>query len=385
MASRRSPGEGNVTWDNRRQAAIARITIGYNAAGNPARVSRSFSAAQHGSQERALIAARTWLGEQVAQRNRGILIDPSKETLASWIEDFLAASVARVSPKTLFGYRYYLEEVVVPALGRVRLRDITPRMVQTWVARESKTRPAYTVWRAHKYLSQVLNHAERLELIARNPASKITVAKPTRTTLSRWSPSEARQALAWCREHDPYLGAYIHLALVTGMRREELLGLRWSAVQILHSNPHIEVREVCIYVKSKPQFGPTKTKQPRRVYLDAGTVRVLEEHRTRVALIRSKRESWVDHDLVYPSLRGGPLSESSFARRFAKACTESGAGRIRLYDLRSTYVSLTEGKLSETVAADRAGHSEQIRRTHYLRAVDEQRIAAALTLEELLG
>lgn len=386
MGSRRSPGEGTVTWSERDQAATARLTVGYTPTGSPERINRNFSASKYGSRERAEIAARAWLGEQISQRNRGSLIDPSRETLASWVEDYLGAAAARVGPKTLSDYKYHLEEIIVPALGRVRLRDLTPRMVQTWVAREAKSRPPHTVWRAHKFLSQVLNEAERLELIVRNPANKISVAKPPRGPLTRWSPSEARQALAWCADNDQYLGAYIHLALVTGMRREELLGLRWIAVQILDSNSHLEVREVCTYVNSRPHFGPTKTKQSRRVYLDVETVRVLEDHQVRVGEIRAKAKArWVEHGLVFPALRGGPQSEPQFMARFRAACKSAGITQIRLYDLRSTYASLTEGKLSETVAAARAGHSAEIRRTHYLRAVDEQQIAAALSLEELLG
>lgn len=332
-----------------------------------------------------MIAARAWLGEQIALRNKGTLIDPSRETLGSWIKDYLEASQARVSAKTMQDYRYHLEKVVMPDLGRLTLRDITPRVVQTWIARMSRSKPAHTVWRAHKYLSLVLREAERLELIARNPASKVTVTKPPRAKMARWSTEDVTKALEYCQKKDVWLAAYIHLALVTGMRREELLGLRWSAVSLEHRNPHLEVREVCTYVRSHPHFEPPKTKQTRRVYLDAETVRVLERHFEYVENMRYKaKHLWKDMNLVFPATRGGPQPESNFTRHWRAMCDAAKVTPIRVYDLRSTYASLTEGKISETAAADRAGHSEEIRRTHYLRAVDDQRIAAALSLAELL-
>lgn len=381
MPARRSPGEGTVSWDATKRRATARLAVGVLPSGNPKRISKIFSLAEHGSEKAAMKAARLWLGQQAALKAKGTLIDASRDTLAAWVEDWLASVGHRRAPKTHASYEYVLAKLVTPNLGHIRLRDLSPSVVQRWANSVAKQPMA---WRALHYLRICLNQAERLELIPRNPARHIRLEKPSaKKQLTRWSPAECVAALNWCVTNDRWLYAYVHLGLTTGMRREELLGLRWPALALDAEHPHLEVREVMTYVRNRATFGPPKTKKNRTIYLDAGTVQVLQQHRGVVAKM-AERKNWQEQQLVFPSLSGKPLQDSVFYRRWRTMCSEAGVTRIRIYDLRSTYASLTEGKLSETVAATRAGHSVAVRRAHYLRSIDDEQRAAALPLEELI-
>lgn len=379
--NRRSPGEGTVSWDPAKRRATARIAVGVLPSGHPKRVSKVFSLAEHGSEKAAMKAARLWLGQQAALKARGTLIDASRDTLAAWIEDWLASVGHRRAPKTHASYEYVLTRMVLPSIGHVRLRDLSPSVLQRW-ANSVAAQPMG--WRALHYLRIALNQAERLELIARNPARHIRLEKPKNSKpLTRWSPAECSAALTWCAANDRWLYAYVHLGLVTGMRREELLGLRWPALYLDAEHPHIEVREVMTYVRNQAVFGPPKTKKNRTIYLDAGTVQILREHRGVVAVME-RRKNYSQQQLVFPAVCGKPIRDGVFMRRWKRMCSGAGVTRIRIYDLRSTYASLSEGKLSETVAAARAGHSVAVRRAHYLRSIDDEQKAAALPLEELI-
>jgi integrase len=86
---------------------------------------------------------------------------------------------------------------------------------------------------------------------------------------------------------------------------------------------------------------------------------------------------------VWPSGQGTPVSETRFRLAFKKLIKDAGVKDIRLYDTRSTYVSLSDGKVTDVAGAARAGHSIQVRRDIYKRSVEEEEKAAALSLKEL--
>lgn len=383
---RNSPGDGTVDFEPARQCYRARVSIGKTPDGKLRRLVRRFYLRDYPTPKKAERAAWDWIEETRTLHRRGTLLEPATATLAEWTEEFLASSEARGrARKTLADYRDYLSRFAVAELGHLRLSELTPAAIESWVNRLYRRGVGrYSVWKAHHYLKMALKRAVDLELLHRNPASRVRVERPPEAEYPRWSPDEVRRVLAYCRQHEHPLWAYVHLGLTAGLRREELLGLRWARVN--SAGGYLEIVEALTYVRGRPIFGPPKTRRKRRVYLDAETLERLEWQRQRVAAMRAAaRGRWREHDLVFPSPTGGPMNESRFSVAFAELCRAAGVSRIRPYDLRSTNVSLSEGKILEYVGAAKSGHSETVRRRHYKRALDEQLKQAALSIEELLS
>lgn len=380
-------GFGNIQLAEGRGGYFARLFVGRGLDGKQRFVSRLFVVADYRSPQAAIKAATSWLAEQKGLHDGGRRVEPSRLTVAAWIDEYLEEVAASRAPKTYATYRELLGRFAVPHLGRIRLVDLSPLHIQRFVAQIRTETSAAMTWKALHYLRMCLNRAWRLELIERNPAAQVRIAKPQTTKLTRWSVEECRKALEWAKPNKT-LYTYLYLGLVTGMRREELIGLRWSNVHLDVTPPYIDVVQAISYVSRKWHVGPTKTKQSRSVYIDDATAQVLREHRQFIDMVRRRYERrkimWHDYDLVMPAQHGEPLKPQWLYRWFSRIAVGAAITKIRPYDLRSTYASLTEGKLTETVAAARAGHSTTVRRAHYLRTVREQQQAAALPLEALL-
>lgn len=366
--SMREQGTGSIRWRDDRQRWEARLTVGYLPSGNPRRITKLFSTKNE---------ALRWIAAQQAARDSGTLVVPSRQLLRDWVTTWLASK--RVAQKTLADYRYVFDRLVLPGLGNTALSDLTPLAVQNWLNQLLTTRSHKEAHRAVHHLRMALKAAVDLEVLSRNPAVKVAFSKPTASTFARWSADEAKAAIAYAIKAKHPLRYYLQIALATGMRRSELLGLRWQDV----GDDYLDVQQALAYIKGSPVFGPPKT-GPRRVYIDGGTRTAIESQRDLVVKAKLRRRLWHDSDLVFPSSNGGPANERQLYRQWAELCTGAQVPRIRISDTRSTWVSLTEGLGPELWLARRAGHSVEIRRKHYSRTLEEEARSIAFGINALL-
>jgi len=170
-----------------------------------------------------------------------------------------------------------------------------------------------------------------------------------------WTPSQAAQFLNASRA-DPLFAAY-HLALVTGMRRGEVCGLRWVNVDLDRSQ--LRVSQAAVQVGGTSHFGPPKTRSGlRTIALDAGTVGVLRQHQLEQANPRAQWAVAGQTDLVFSRADGSVLLPERLSRKFKEAAVAAGLPVIRFHDLRHTSASLAlaAGVALKTVSG-RLGHS----------------------------
>lgn len=371
---RRSPGSGTIAYLPDRGVFRARLTVGYLPSGNPRRATRDFSNRRE---------AEDWLIEQRAVHSRGRV--HSNMTLAAFIAGWLEEKRLTRAPKTAHDYSYIIKRWVLPELGATPLQRLTTLHVHRWVLglQRAGARPGI-IYRALRYLRFALNSAEDLEVIQHNPARGVKAPAPEHRELTRWSPAEVRRVLDYAKQSGHPLYHYVHLGLTSGLRREELLGLRWQDVD--WDNAAIYVRQAITYISGSPLAGPPKTPKSRRtVFLDSETMDILLAQKHHVNEQRQLAGArWQEHDLVFPSSIGTPYPEGNLRKRFTGLCAAAEVTRIRPSDLRSTWASLSEGKIPESVGAARAGHSVQQRRKTYVRSIEEQHREAALGIAELL-
>jgi integrase len=216
-----------------------------------------------------------------------------------------------------------------------------------------------TVRKVHIILRSTLARALKRGLITTNPALEAEsptgrACKPP--TFPVWSPHELQRLLSFVQEH-PYYAAF-HLSATTGLRRGELLGLRWCDVDL--DNAVLQVLQTVIVVNAEVLIEtPKSPSSRRRVDIDARTVEVLRQHAVNsaddgAALTGLERSS----ALVFSRADGRPLHPTLFSYWFQRQVELAGLRRIRLHDLRHTHATLAlQAGVHPKVVCERLGHS----------------------------
>jgi integrase len=314
--------------------------------------------------------------ELLAQHDRGIWIPPSKLTVERYLEEWLAAIRHQVSARTLQGYDDIVRKRLIPNLGHHSLAKLRPghiidyyrRMLTEGRARGKATAglSARTVLSHHRVLSAALKRAYQLDLIAANPCGKLPRSDtPKPLAKDAGALDEAGMAALLRASEGGPLHAPILVALMTGVRRGELLALRWQDIDLAPdaSPPKGELRVTRSLQQlrgQEPSFTTPKTRRSRRALaIEGRIVTALRDHRTAQNVERVRLGfAWHDNDLVFPGPDGRPWPPEMFTRAFVALARRPGVPRVRFHDLRHTHLTnlLVAGVPLRTVA-DRAGHS----------------------------
>jgi integrase len=215
-----------------------------------------------------------------------------------------------------------------------------------------------TVILVHSTIHKALATAVKQRLLQRNPADDAErPGQAHRPEMRVWTAAQLRSFLDHVRD-DP-LGPAITLAATTGLRRGEVLGLRWGRVDL--DAGRVSIAETLVTVDYEVQASTPKTARSRRtVALDAGTVQVL--HTQRARQLAQRLELGLGRpgadDYVFSQPDGSPIHPNGFSDRFDRLVSASGLPRLTVHGLRHTWASLAlQAGIPAKVVADRLGHS----------------------------
>jgi len=285
------------------------------------------------------------------EKRDGTYIEPSKQTVAMYLDAWLAgAKGSSIRTSTWKSYEVIMRTHVVPELGAVLLQQLTRDQVRAMYAKAAQGRSQKTVHNVHLALRKAFADAVDGGLLRANPAERAHKLSADRPEMQTWSAAEVRLFLE--RSADDDNRVVWRLALQTGMRRGELLGLRWQDVDLEASR--LSVRQQLVRADDQVVFGPPKTKAGRRsISLDAGTVTALRAHKLRQSPLSASK-----HDLVFARADGRPHDPDVITQQFESATRRAGVKRIRLHDCRHTHASLLlEAGIHPKVVQERLGHS----------------------------
>jgi integrase len=292
--------------------------------------------------------------ELLAQVDHGSYVEPSRLTLATFLrQQWLPGLTGQVRPTTLDGYQRAVERYVVPAVGGVLLQRLTPAHLNALYGRPLSAR---TVLAAHVTLSKALGDAARWGLVVRNVAQLADPPKPGRHDIQTWTAAQLRAFL----EHvagDRLYAAWL-LAASTGMRRGEILGLRWADVDL--DRARVSVRQTVVVANYRMVVSEPKTSRGRRsIALDLRTVAALRAWRTaQVAERLAWGPSWTDSGLVFTREDGSLIHPHRLSTWFGRLVKAAGLPRIRFHGLRHTHASLgLAAGVSTKVMSERLGHA----------------------------
>ncbi len=296
--------------------------------------------------------------------DNGVYVEPARQTVAVYLDAWLAAQRSRLRPATLESYTSVIGAHVVPELGHVALAKLTAaHLDQLYAGLLADGRSdgagglsARTVRYTHTIVKRALADAARKGLVARNvaeladpPSVKATKAPTMRT----WTADEVATFLEHVRD-DRLYAAWL-LAASTGARRGEVLGLRWRDLE----HDRASIIQTIIDGPDGPRVSRPKSGRGRSIALDAATVDALRAHRRAQA---AERLAWGpayrDHDLVVCREDGSPVRPRSLTRAFAGHAAEAGLPAIRLHDLRHTWATLALGAgVHPKIVSERLGHA----------------------------
>ena len=282
---------------------------------------------------------RQKLAKAIADRDGGLIFDAGDQTAGEYLERWLEISVrGSVRESTCESYRRQVRRYVVPAVGGVKLKKLSAQHVQgMYHSMLDRNLSPRTVQYTHAVLYRALKQAVRWGLVPRNVCEDVDPPHLRREEMRPLDRAQARRLLK-AAERDRFEALYV-LAVHTGMRPGELLGLKWEDVDLDASAGSLRVNRAL----SDGKLTATKTKRSRRrIDLSAGSVAALKAHRKRQLEERMQKAGlWRDHGLVFPSPVGTPLSHRNVVRSFKALLKRAGLPiHTRLYDLRPTCATL---------------------------------------------
>jgi integrase len=254
--------------------------------------------------------------------------------LDTWLQDYIRA---KVRPQTFRSYSSLVRVHIGPALGNIAVKNLSVNDVQQFLNNRLATCSSRTVRYLHAVLRAALKKAKRLGIVDRNVAEDAEPPRAEVREIQPLSPPQIHRFIDTIR--GDRLEALYLLAISTGLRQGELLGLRWSNIDL--DNRTITVRLALQRVNGKLQLVEPKTKKSRRtIALPQIAADALREHKLRQDRDRAKSVTWPQTDFVFTTLMGKPLDGCNVTRRFKRLLIAAGLPPLRFHDLRHTCASL---------------------------------------------
>lgn len=298
-------------------------------------------------------------------------VPPKRQTLGVFLTDIWLPSIEHtVKPGTFESYRRNVRlHIAGRAIGHRQLQQVEPADLNGLYAtlmrgdEEHRRLSARSVAYVATILHRAFRDAVRWQALVRNPADAADPPRPgARPEMQTWTGAQLHTFLNHVAT-DRLSGAWRLLA-TTGMRRGEVLGLRWSDVDLDAGSLRITRTLITTDVQRKgsPGFawGTPKTKKGRRtVALDPASVTALRQHRTRQLEERmALGANYADEDLLVCKLDGTPLHPKNLSYKFGRAAQAAGLPQIRLHDLRHSHATLAlRAGIHPRVVQERLGHA----------------------------
>ncbi|MFJ3924154.1 tyrosine-type recombinase/integrase [Streptomyces sp. NPDC090022] len=325
------------------------------------------------------------LTEKIAASNRGLPVPSAQGSVAAYLTYWLEnVAVHHLRENTHTRYTACVHRYLIPGLGKKKLTKLTAKDVRTWLnqlrttcqccvcgidARRdhphccaagqccNKQLSPLTLTYIHSVLKSALEHAVREEEIPRNVARNVRTGTPRPRRFEPLTADEARQLLTTAQGHR--LHALFELALHTGLRKGELLGLRWEDLDLGAGTAAIR-RTLQRTTAGGLTTLPTKTRaSERRIALPARCLQSLKLHHEQQQRERAAAGiAWQRSGHVFTTVQGGPIDPTNLTRAFTTLLRKAGLRRIRFHDLRhSAATLLLEQGVELVVIKELLGHA----------------------------
>lgn len=374
-SSNRSYGDG-VIWSSTKSDGrviwYVEVTLGKGLDGKPKKMRRSAKTRAEAVQLRRELNAQKIQGtlrQQVSTKFDAFAL--------YWVRDVKSQ---RVRTTTAADYEYRIRQYLNPYFGSRDIAELKPFDIQTWTSRLAQEGlSTNTINGARRILFGICKYAQRQGILVVNPvastdALKSKYGEKTQVRES-WSRSEVIKVLDAARD-DSHLDLFLHLAISTGLRHGELLGLAWAQLDLESSTLTVSqtLREVRMFSDSgDPRLVMTinepKTKASRRTLTISESVReAVQRHKMHQSTKRLQAgKAWSDSGLVFTTALGSPVSQANNLKMYKRFIDKNSLRYIRIHDIRHTtaVLALEAGASLEWVSQALGHTGTEITKTVY--------------------
>ncbi|WP_342042830.1 site-specific integrase [Bacillus sp. OTU2372] len=336
--------------------------------------------------------AEKYINEQLNAIDKGTYFEPSEITLSEyldyWLENHAKPNTAH---RTYENYQYMINLHLKPVLGPIKISKLQPSHLQEYYAQKLSNGKidegglsAQSVKHHHRLIFKALKDAVKWQLIVRNVAEAVTPPKTRKVEMQTWDNEQVKVFLNVSKD-SPYYPIYL-TAINTGMRRGEVLGLRWQDIDF--DNNIVYVRQSLQEVKNVGlTFKEPKSGKTRSISVTPSLIKELKKiYKQQLENKLLIGQGYKDLDLVFAQRNGKPIQPTEMARNYRKIVDLSGLPYIRFHDLRHTHATLLlKQGVHPKVVSERLGHSTiGITMDTYTHVLPNMQKEAALLLEQLI-
>ena len=245
------------------------------------------------------------------------------------IADCFMEHAATYAKNTEYNYNNMLQ-THLKYFWKFKTKDIYPLMIDKWIDKMLKDNSAFVVWNCIKFCKAIYNYAKDLDIVEKNPFEKARKIKLPKKIHGRLEPQQAMDILTKCKIVYPDIFGILALGMFAGLRRGEILGLKWSDIDFQNG-----------YIKIERQYTRNELKEVLKTSSSRRNIKMCET--LKQILIFHKSNSKILSSFVFVNKNGGMVSLKTLHNRFKKLLEYCGLPRdyMRFHDLRGTYVDLS--------------------------------------------
>jgi integrase len=285
--------------------------------------------------------------------------DFSSITYAKYMEEWFEERKIKLQNSTYEIHWLFYQRIIKPKLGHVKLQKLSSIQLQHFIndlVKASSYSPN-TIHLIFRIISSSLKKAEILNLINGNPSSSLTLPKILSKEMNVWTVEQVNEFILEAKKIKRLTRCHIGfiLALLTGMRQGEILGLRWKDIDM--ESQIIYIRQT-LTQDAKIKNGAKNQSSIRSIHVSDKLVRELELHKTMIQHERSVSNVYGDRDLVVCTQKGSPIIPRNFRKEFYKLIDKLQLPKIRFHDLRHTHATLLiQQNVNVKLISERLGHA----------------------------
>ena len=331
---------------------------------------------------------RKWIRDTARRIENGLNFEGATIQYSEFLENWLASIQHSLRDATWRQYCQLVRDYVIPTLGGTRLMELHPANIQALYDKLIRAgKGLRTVQMVHIVIHRSLKQAVKVGILNRNPDEATNPPKPKRREMEFLDEAQVQKLLIAAEQSQQRHLALYQLAVSSGMRQGELLGLKWSDISWVNHQIQIK-RQLKRLPKNGFEFAPPKTKSGvRTIAVGEQIISGLQKHRK---LISAEMHSWSDdvedHDLVFPNPQGHPTNSRYLLTQFKQLLREANLPILRFHDLRHTAATLMLNKgIPVLVVARRLGHAKpSITLDIYGHLVPSMQTQAAELMDEVI-
>jgi len=301
---------------------------------------------------------REWLDAQKNTVHHGMWTDTDSLTVGVFLNRYLEDVVAHnLRPKTQESYFGLTRLHILPELGRIKLVSLRPDHLQALYSLKAKEGYSKrTIQYIHSILHKALDQAVRWGLLHRNVCEVVQAPRPIKKPMEILTQGQVNKLLEVTRP-DPLHALWV-TAVTTGMRKEELAGLRWIDVDFKSKTIQVQQVALTVYQKGVIISEPKTPESRRTIELSKQTIDALKQHKDKQDKIRATAKEWTSNDLVFCSKGGRPIGSRNLLKYFQNSLEKAELPKVSFHSLRHFHATmLLVAGVHPKVVQERLGHS----------------------------